>query len=174
MRVGSFARCVFKYNFYQFTEDIDESCKCLRKGVAIGNYVIRIIHSLIAKYFNSQTIHYELSIILECIFYQLHRSLAIKLIDLRAQQIERVGRARLVSARAIAHISLKDLQAVNSLTYCSYFSDWKLSDNSGEKTGGGGEEWNLPAFLICLWSSISSLSHWHFPLSQAPPLRTKE
>ena len=63
-------------------------------------------------------------------------SLASNKIDRFASATNRArGRARLVSARAIAHVSLKDLQAVNSLAYCSCISDWKLSDNSGEETG---------------------------------------
>ena len=63
------------------------------------------------KYFNSQTIHYELSVILECIVFQFHHSLAMKLIDLRARQIERMGRVGHVPARerATARVSLKAL-----------------------------------------------------------------
>ena len=50
-------------------------------------------------------------IILECIVYQFHRLLAMKLINLRAQQIERVGCVGCVPARsrAIARVSLKGL-----------------------------------------------------------------
>ena len=55
--------------------------------------------NLIVKYFNSHAIDYELSIILECMVYQIHRSVAIKVIDLHAQLIERAGRVELVPAR---------------------------------------------------------------------------
>ena len=39
-----------------------------------------------AKYFKRQTVDYELSIILQCVFYQFHRSLAMKLTNLRADK----------------------------------------------------------------------------------------
>ena len=53
-------------------------------------------------YFNSQTIDDELFILLECVVYQFRRSLAMKLIDLHARQIESAGGIRRVPARSRA------------------------------------------------------------------------
>ena len=52
------------------------------------------------------------SIILECLVYQIRRSLAMKLVDLRARQIENVRGVACVPkrSRAIARVSLKCLQ----------------------------------------------------------------
>ena len=47
---------------------------------------------LIVKCFNSQAIDFELSIILECMVYEFHPFPTMKLIDLRARQIERPER----------------------------------------------------------------------------------
>ena len=60
---------------------------------------------------NNQTIDYELSIALECIVYQFHCSLAMKMRDLRARQIEHVRSIGCMPARsrAIALVSLKYL-----------------------------------------------------------------
>ena len=64
-----------------------------------------------AKYFNSQTIDDERSIIIKCIIYQFRHSLAMKLINLCARQVERVGHVGRVPAlsRVIARVSLKGL-----------------------------------------------------------------
>ena len=46
------------------------------------------------NYLNSQTIDYQLSIILECIVYQFDTLLVMKLLDLCARQIEHIGCVR--------------------------------------------------------------------------------
>ena len=76
-------------------------CKHKRLSVAY-------LSNLIAYQFNSQTIDYQLCIILEYIVYQFDCSLGMTLIDLCARQIDRVGHVGLVSAhsRAIARVSL--------------------------------------------------------------------
>ena len=51
-----------------------------------------------------ERLNYELSIILECIVCQFHRSLAMKLIDSRArllERVERVGRVCMFVIRKI-------------------------------------------------------------------------
>ena len=66
-RVNSFTRGLFEYDFCQLTEDIDKNYKMSMERLIIGNYVILT---------TNQTIDYEFIIILECIVYQFHRSLA--------------------------------------------------------------------------------------------------
>ena len=65
----------------------------------------------------SNTVTWLPSRILECILYQFHRSLKMKLIDLPVRHIERVGRFGSVSARspAIARVSLKGLHISSAL-----------------------------------------------------------
>ena len=84
------ARCFFQCKFCQLMKGFDKSCKLYK-----------------------EVLNCELSIILDCIVCQFHRLLAMTLIDLCAQQIERMGRVGCVPAcsQAIACVSLS-LQAM--------------------------------------------------------------
>ena len=80
--------------------------------------------SLMGKRFNSYPIDYELSIVFESIVYQFHRLLAMKLMDLRARQIERTGRVGSVPARSRAsHLKVcTTTSGKNSLLFTTIFS----------------------------------------------------
>ena len=120
-RISSFASAVFRIQC-QLTEDIDKGCKISKEWC---NYK-QLFHSKYSFFLSKSTklpiiLIFLAFIIYLRIVYQFHCSLAMKLINLHARQIESVGRVRSMPAhsRAITRVSLKDLQI-----QCFYLHFW--------------------------------------------------